>query len=79
MRFTLFDIHNSERFFEMLESCSGPVRVSAAGRCEDIRGNEFLSRLLSGASGGKIARLELEVESEQDVPVLCHYMMQNAL
>lgn len=79
MRFTLFDIDNSERFFKMVERCSGPVRVSAAGRCEDIRGNEFLSGLLTGASGGKIARLELDVESEQDVPVLCHYMMQSGM
>lgn len=77
MRMTMLDIENTDKFFEMVERCTGPVMVHAAGRSEDIRGNAFLRELLAGAgTDGKIARLELNVEADRDFTVLCRYMME---
>lgn len=76
MRMTLLDIENTDKFFEMLKECSGPVTVNAAGRSEDIRENAFLHTLLrETGKNGRIAKLELNVEENHDLPIFCHYMM----
>lgn len=76
MRMTFMDIENTDKFFDLLKKCTGPVTVNAGGRSEDLRDNTFLHTLLKETSkNGRIARLELHVEEAHDLPIFCHYLM----
>ncbi len=57
----LFNIHNTENFYKVIDSCKAPVLVSASdGRSEDFRNNTLLRELAENASNGKgISEIEL--------------------
>ena len=42
----LFNIHNTENFYKVIDACKAPVLVSASdGRSEDFRNNTLLREL----------------------------------
>ena len=50
----LFNIHNTENFYKVIDSCKAPVLVSAAdGRSEDFRNNTLLRSVAETASQGE--------------------------
>ena len=53
----LFNIHNTENFYKVIDSCQAPVLVSASdGRTEDFRNNALLRELAETASQGDASR-----------------------
>ena len=57
----LFNIHNTENFYKVIDACQAPVLVSASdGRSEDFRNNTLLREIAENASQGDgISEIEL--------------------
>ena len=72
----LFNIHNTENFYKVIDSCQAPVLVSASdGRTEDFRNNALLRELAETASQGDgISEIELHTTCAEDMIRLIDYM-----
>ncbi len=72
----LFNIRDTERFYETVDACNGPVLVSASdGRSEDFRNNTLLREVLETASpDGGISTIELHVSDPGDMRRLINFM-----
>ena len=72
----LFNIHNTENFYKVIDSCKAPVLVSAAdGRSEDFRNNTLLRSVAETASQGEgISEIELHTTCAEDMMRLIDYM-----
>ena len=72
----LFNIHNTENFYKVIDACQAPVLVSASdGRSEDFRNNTLLRELAESASQGDgISEIELHTTCPQDTLRLIDYM-----
>ena len=72
----LFNIHNTENFYKVIDSCQAPVLVSASdGRTEDFRNNTLLRELAESASHGEgISEIELHTTCAEDTIRLLDYM-----
>ena len=72
----LFNIHNTKSFYNMIDSCEGPVLVSASdGRTEDFRNNTLLREVAENASQGDgISEIELHTTCAADTRRLINYM-----
>lgn len=75
---TLYNVSDTERFFYMVNQCGAPVKIkNEDGSEEDIRNNCLLQGLISECLGGKqIAKMNLHVESIQDLKKIFDFMMQ---
>ena len=64
----LFNIHNTENFYKVIDACQAPVLVSASdGRSEDFRNNTLLREIAENASQGDgISEIELHTTCPQD-------------
>ena len=72
----LFNIHNTENFYKVIDSCQAPVLVSSSdGRSEDFRNNTLLRELAESASHGEgISEIELHTTCAEDMMRLIDYM-----
>ena len=72
----LFNIHNTENFYKVIDACQAPVLVSASdGRSEDFRNNTLLREIAENASQGDgISEIELHTTCPQDTLRLFDYM-----
>lgn len=76
---TLLNIENTDRFFSIVDGCSGPVTVrSSDGRQEDLRHNALLRDLLTSGSHGNIAKLKLACANPADASRMFQYMIEGA-
>ena len=76
----LFNIHDTEGFYNTVDACNQPVLVSASdGRSEDFRNHTFLREVLEKASpNGGISAIELQVSCPEDLRRMIHYMAAGA-
>ena len=72
----LFNIHNAESFYKVIDSCKAPVLVTASdGRTEDFRNNALLREVAETASQGNgISEIELHTSCPQDTMRLLDYL-----
>lgn len=76
---TLYNVSDARRFFSMVNQCGAPVMIKTEdGSGEDIRNNSLLQNVLTECLGeSKIARMNLHVESTQDLKQILNFMMQD--
>lgn len=72
----LFNIHDTESFYKVIDSCQAPVLVAASdGRSEDFRNNTLLREVVETASQGEgISQIELRTSCADDTRRLIDYM-----
>lgn len=75
---TICAIPDPDRFFQMVDSCCGPVLLALPGAAgEDLRHNMVARSLLTGfGSGGYAGELPLELKDRRDVPRMLQYLME---
>lgn len=73
----LMNVHNTQRFCDTINRCSGPVEmVMANGHREDIRANTALQYLLTDVyPQDRPVSLTVDAENASDVSRLIDFMM----
>jgi len=74
---TFYRIQNTDRFFNMIDSCIGRVLFkSSDGQTADLRMNTLLRELITmSMSTQGIEKLVLTVENHQDMQQILRYLM----
>ena len=71
------NVTNLRRFFEIVNSCEGSVKLIVAERePEELKGNGFVQNLLMDTQNG-ITKLSVETNSDKDTIRLIRFMMED--
>ena len=71
------NVTNLRRFFEIVNSCEGSVKLIVAERePEELKGNGFVQNLLMVTQNG-ITKLSVETNSDKDTIRLIRFMMED--
>ena len=71
------NVTNLRRFFEVVNSCEGSVKLIVAERePEELKGNGFVQNLLMDTQNG-ITKLSVETNSDKDTIRLIRFMMED--